>query len=309
MSFNKLRKSWRSAFVRDLGLAVSNLPRFGELLTGDRRDNPQRSELSLESYENTGEVLGAIGEATIPRFFPLRRKPYTRGIVASEGMVKPFPGEMWLYVNGVATSSAVLKANGKELARIFQRPIHLVHNPTDGLLLDLAECVLGRTFNWNTLLTQYVHDVVTRSLCGYSKVVLIGHSQGGIVVADVANALVQSLKDKSLLANLEIYTFASAADEMNAHKQLSEQFGRLVPYYEHFSNGHDFVARIGAIGCRDNIAGQHFVSPDRTGHLLNAHYLPAFEQGEYCQKKSRLFGYTGGKTPEFSEMPVLKSVA
>lgn len=288
MSFNMLRKSWRSAFARDLGLAISNSHQLVDLLTGDRQDDPQRSEFSLASYENTCEVLSALGEAAVPRFFPVRRKPYTRGIVASEGLEKPFPGEMWLYVNGVATGSAVLKANGKELARIFQRPIHLVHNPTDGLVLDLAECVLGRTFNWNTLLTQYVHDVVTRSLAGYSKVVLIGHSQGGIVVADVANKLVNNPENASMLANLEIYTFASAADEMSAHPELSEQFGRLVPYYEHFANGHDFVARIGAIGCRDNIDGQLFTSPDRTGHLLNAHYLAAFEKGEYCGKKSTL---------------------
>ena len=180
-----------------------------------------------------------------------------------------------------------------------------MHNPTDGLLLDLAECVLGRTFNFQTALSEYVLDVVNRALVGYEKVVLIGHSQGGIVVADVANALVRYSQNRELLKNLEVYTFASAADEMLADRELSRTAGRCVPYYEHFANGRDFVARIGVISCREAIAGPLFVNEDRKGHLLNAHYLEAFEKGLFCDGESRLAGYLGGATPEqlFAELP------
>ena len=107
-----------SALLRDLGLALKYAEKLRFLLSGNDGDTPNRPETSTESYENKREARDA-----------------------------PYPGEMWLFVNGVATSSAVIKANGKELARIFQRPIHLVHNPTDGVFLDLAECILGRTLS------------------------------------------------------------------------------------------------------------------------------------------------------------------
>lgn len=294
-----------SALLRDLGLALKHVESLRFLFAGNDGDAPSRPEMSTESYENMREAVDALIEVVVPRFYPIRRKPYSRGAIASEGLDSPYASEMWLFVNGVATSSAVLKANGKELARVFQRPIHLVHNPTDGVLLDLAECILGRTFNFKTALSEYVLDIVSRALVGYSKVVLIGHSQGGIVVADVANALVRYCKDRELLNHLEIYTFASAADEMLADDVLSRTAKRCVPYYEHFANGNDFVAQFGIISCKDAIAGPLYVNEGRKGHLLNAHYLESFEKGEYCDGKSRLFQYVGGGVPEdlFEKLP------
>lgn len=293
------------SFVRDLGFAIAESPELRFLLYPNPDDRPKRSEFSYGSYEDPQEVFSAFVEAAVPAV--PRRKPYTRSIISSEGLKAPYEGEMWLYINGVATSHAVLKANGKELARIFQRPIHLVHNPTDGLVLDLCECILGRTFDFKTGLEQYVLDVITRALIGYSKVVVIAHSQGGIVAANVANELVKHLEDRSLLKNLEIYTFASAADEMLADRKLSRQADQCVPYYEHFANGRDFVARFGVINCKDGIDGELFVEEGRTGHLLNAHYLPAFERGAYCAGKSRLFEYIGGRQPRdlFRQRPQL----
>ncbi len=303
--YEKTFRERRSALLRDLGLALKHADSLRFLFTGNDGDAPKRPETSTESYESTREAVDALIEIVVPAFYPVRRQPYSRGAIASEGLDEPYSSEMWLFVNGVATSPAVLKANGKELARIFQRPIHLVHNPTDGVLLDLAECVLGRTFNFKTALSEYVLDIVSRALVGYSKVVLIGHSQGGIVVADVANALVRYCEDRDLLTNLEIYTFASAADKMLADDALSRKASHCVPYYEHFANGHDFVARLGVIGCRDSIAGPLFVNEYRKGHLLNAHYLEAFENGDYCGGKSRLFRYVAGGVPEasFDKLP------
>ncbi len=294
-----------SALFRDLGLALEHVEKLRFLFTGNDGDAPSRPEMSTDSYETPREAVDALIEVVVPRFFPVRRQPYSRGAIASEGLETPYSSEMWLFVNGVATSAAVLKANGKVLARVFQRPIHLVHNPTDGVLLDLAECILGRTFNFKTLLSQYVLDIVSRALVGYSKVVLVGHSQGGIVVADVANALVRDIQDRHLLKNLEIYTFASAADEMLADDALSRSAEHCVPYYEHFANGQDFVAQFGIISCKDAIAGPLFVEEDRKGHLLNAHYLESFEKGDYCGGKSRLFQYVGGGAPAdlFEKLP------
>lgn len=294
------RKPWPSrpkALIRDAWLAAKNAPTLALLARTNKGERPYRSELSPSSYESPLEVAETLSQIVLPRVAPIRRKPYSRAFIASEGLAEPSKSEIWLYVNGVATAPAVLKANGKELARLFQRPIHLIHNPTDSLALDLWECVLGRTFDFKTDLAEYVLDVVARLLRGYERVVLIGHSQGGIVVANVLNSLVRSADDRTRLERLEIYTFGSAADEMLGGCGMQPDDLQDLPYCEHFANGFDFVARFGVIACTSSILGTLFVNESRTGHLLNAHYLPGFELGEYCGKKSRLYQYLGGGTP------------
>ncbi len=121
----------------------------------------------------------------------------------------------------------------------------------------------------------------------------------------MANALVRYCEDRGLLKNLEIYTFAAAADEMLADDLLSRRAKHCVPYYEHFANGQDFVARFGVISCKEAVAGPLFVKENRKSHLLNSHYLESFEKREYCGGKSRLFQYVGGGVPEdlFEKLP------
>lgn len=98
-----------SALLRDLSLALKHSQKLRFLLTGNDGDVPSRPELSTKSYENVREAVDALIEIIVPRFYPVRRQPYSRGAIASEGLDTPFSSEMWLFVNGVATSSAVLK--------------------------------------------------------------------------------------------------------------------------------------------------------------------------------------------------------
>ena len=82
-------------------------------------------------------------------------------------------------------------------------------------------------------------------------------------------------------SNLEVYTFASAAD--------GEQ-KRVGLFQEHFGNEEDFVHRIG-LGAEEYKPSILWRRSGGKGHLLNIHYLNAFKEGRLCNKKSKLYSH------------------
>jgi hypothetical protein len=98
-------------------------------------------------------------------------------------------------------------------------------------------------------------------------VILIAHSQGGIITTGALYRLVSKLTGSRsrLFKKLEVYTFASAATEFNLPQV----------YAEHFFHQRDYVARIGVAGNSKKFSGRIF-NYDATGHLLNTHYLKHF---------------------------------
>jgi len=128
-------------------------------------------------------------------------------------------------------------------------------------------------------------------------VVIVGHSQGTIVSSYIARKLLKDKRYRHHAPKLEIYCIAGVADSFRVDPQMSEHFGRGVPYVEHFANGMDFFCRIGVLAHLERTAGAVFVLPQRTGHLLNDHYLPGLWRGEYCNRRSRLFKYIDGNSP------------
>lgn len=222
--------------------------------------------------------------------------------------VREFPGESWFFINGVATDTDVLRLNGRYLARIFGRPIELIYNPTRGLLADLAECMTGRTFAYASDTADYALERVSDALSDRDseRVILMGHSQGGIIVANVVKGLVARFGgNPDVMGKLEVYTFASASDEIVLDEELSLA-ERLVPFVEHFANTGDLVARLGVLSRRLEIPGRVFTR-EAAGHLLNTHYLPAIEgktgytwrdADDVAHADARLFGYREGRIPE-----------
>ena len=116
------------------------------------------------------------------------------------------------------------------------------------------------------------------------KVVLILHSQGGIEGGLVIDWLLDALP-QNLLHNLEVYTFANAANHFNNPRSTyqSKQNGHVcscgyslsIGYIEHYANAVDIVASIGVlhyINIPNRYLGRLFVRPG-SGHLLNQHYL------------------------------------
>ena len=186
-------------------------------------------------------------------------------------------GEVWVFVNGVTTSRDMAVRNALALNNVFRRTITVVHNPTHGIIADLAECAFARTFDQDCAVTTDLYSEVYMAMLQGKKVKLIGHSQGGIIVSRFLRRLQANQED---YPELEVYTFASGADEDVPVKGV---------YQEHFANTDDFVARIGMIHVQPK-SGTLYLR-DEIGHLLNRDYLEHFAGGYFCGKKSKLFRY------------------
>lgn len=239
------------------------------------------SELNPGNYESTHHFTLAVIAAVFPTYAPFREVPHLPyEVPENEQMLND--NEAWFFLNGICTNISVLRLNGKALADLFHRKIFLMHNPSDGILLDLLECAAGRTMQPVSTLEASVAEILEDALKTHKKVILIAHSQGGIIATGALEKLSENLKTHNLklLSNLEVYTFASAATEF--------KFPKI--YSEHFSHSHDYVAQIGVIGNSKNFSGRKFEYA-ASGHLLNTHYLKHFSANKFLcldAEKSRL---------------------
>ncbi len=216
-----------------------------------------------------------------------------------------YPEEAWIFVNGIGTNDGLARINAEYLSLIFRRPITIIQNATDSILVDIAESVIGKAWRIMTEASAKAYPFLCEALLAPSKkrVVVICHSQGTIIMANVLRALVddefrdvllkegqktkaasrkapelKALGDLDLLQKLEIYTFANAADVMRHAPGLMTAAGHAVPYLEHFANEFDLVARTGILAPRKEkwgikIDGDVYRQAGGWGHNLNLHYL------------------------------------
>jgi len=200
--------------------------------------------------------------------------------------------DRWIFVNGMCLDNNLGGANATQLSKLFQRQVGFFHNPTQGLLFDLFECMVGRTFSFQTPVSRRLAKSLTRYLLNdhYERVVLVCHSQGGIIASSTIALL---LKRKVVgLNKLEVYTFGSAADEFA--QVYDPETGQKYPFYEHYANEGDYISKIGTLHW--DLPGNVFAL-NRTGHFLGDHYLPDFKRGLYkiysgpCNSKSRMYTY------------------
>lgn len=214
--------------------------------------------------------------AVLPIYAPFRAVPHLPYEVPEHG--QPIDdNQAWFFLNGICTDRNVLRLNGKALADLFNRRINLMHNPSDGVALDLLECAFGRTMQIVSTLETSVANILEDALNSHSKVVLIAHSQGGIISTGALYQLTGRLTGtRSMLLNkLEVYTFASAATELDLPQV----------YAEHFYHTRDYVALIGVAGNTRKFSGRLF-HYDASGHLLNAHYLANLRGGKFESEDS-----------------------
>ncbi|KLJ07945.1 hypothetical protein EMPG_16581 [Blastomyces silverae] len=216
---------------------------------------------------------------------------------AEEGIgdsVNDRKGEKWVFVNGVMVGNRGLTYNCARLSRTFGRPITGIHNPTNGLVWDIIECIFQRSFAYNTYSIRYTYDHLKHCLTDPTvhKVVLIAHSQGGIIASMALDLLFTSLPAEDM-AKLEVYTFGSAAahfnNPMRAIQTLStsssgassparrRRSNGVIRYIEHYVNGEDIVPRWGVMYnvrlAKTRYSGRVFIRNGATGHMFNQHYL------------------------------------
>lgn len=286
----------RDAIQKDLSLALRHAWTLPFLLLPHNAESSTKSELDWRSYNTLGDFINVSLQAIVPR----SRASYSYGTIACYPEHYAYTGskEKWFFINGIATSPPIAVLNCLELARVFNRPIHLIHTPTWSAAWDFWDSIIARTFRKDGYLSRPAYDVVKEALATHDKVVIIGHSQGTIVSSYIARKLLKDKQFRHHAPKLEIYCLAGVADSFRLDKQLSERVGRGVPYVEHFANGLDFFCRIGVLAHQEHTAGAIFNIKNRKGHLLNDHYLAGLERGDYCGGKSRLFRYVNGGSPD-----------
>lgn len=189
---------------------------------------------------------------------------------------KNYPNDINIFfINGICCDDKSIDMNVTLLENSFKQKVVPLVNLTNGLISDIKECIYGRTFN------KILHTDIelAQTLIPYlnDKVIVIAHSQGGIIINNIVRYLIEQNID---LSNLEIYTFASASDEL-----VSGDY-----YAEHFANTIDYVSSIGVLEYFYNYQGKLYIH-NTVGHLFFHHYLINFIDKKYCRGKSRLYSY------------------
>jgi len=182
-----------------------------------------------------------------------------------------------LYINGIMSNEKVIMENKKVLTQLFNRPINLLHNVTDSLIMDLMECLIGKQTEDMTEASMITLYTFSKKMLdpNIKKVIVICHSQGTIIVGKVLKNLSKLGLDKNeLLEKLEIYAFANCSSNMT-------YINNSLPYIESFANDNDIVARLGCNCAEDikqfvKIDGPVFIKEDKSGHMFNSHYINNF---------------------------------
>jgi hypothetical protein len=286
--------AWRAAKMQPprlvssvLGLPVTWLPPYRRF-----------SEFQLLDLWQPGRLLRYLANVSLPSL-PLAAPPFgppwlnewffqPSSILQRpdhQGSYTTFPDEAWFFVNGILTNPAVAQLNAAHLASLFHRPITLLHNATAGLLVDLAQCAVGK--QWRRITEPAVkvlpalYDALKRG--DKQRVVVVAHSQGTLIMATVLDLLyalterpvarrrgalglaagpaapvVIPASDQPLhledfepltlaeLGKLELYCFATCANQLRWFRAPARG-RRAVPWLEHFGNEHDLVARLGML--------------------------------------------------------------
>jgi hypothetical protein len=123
------------------------------------------------------------------------------------GGVSSFPDEHWFFINGIATNQDVAKINGAYLAHLFHRPVTVIQNATNSWPVDVYECVIGKGFkdDPDSADSKTMTEPAWRATAAIlealnadqtQRVVVIAHSQGTIILANVLRAVAKALRSK-----------------------------------------------------------------------------------------------------------------
>ncbi|KAF8852723.1 hypothetical protein BDZ45DRAFT_658824 [Acephala macrosclerotiorum] len=137
--------------------------------------------------------------------------------------------EQWIFLNGVAVGKHWLQSNVDRLSLTFRRPVLGIHNPTNGILFDVLQCLIQRNFTYATSDVRSCYAIVKSKLYepNLTKVIFILHSQGAIEGGMIVDWLLQEVP-QDLLGKLEVYTFGNAANHFNnPHLHLLSQAAAL----------------------------------------------------------------------------------
>ena len=123
------------------------------------------------------------------------------------GGFSSFPDEHWFFINGIATNEDVAIFNAAYIAQLFHRPVTVVQNATNSWPVDLFECAIGKGFKDDPdsadrkTMTEPAWRAAAAILEALNagqtrRVIVIAHSQGTIIAANVLRAVAKALQSK-----------------------------------------------------------------------------------------------------------------
>ena len=234
------------------------------------------------------------------------------------------------------TDDNLAQVNAAYISYLFHRPVTLIQNSTDSFAVDMLQCMIGKEWAQMTEPVIKALPVIYDALKSPHKrrVIVIAHSQGTIIIANVLRLLYKLVKppaeealealgaaaefagpeivypdqfplnlddfeplSEEELAKLEVYCFATCANIVDYYPSGERE--RPLPWIEHYGNEFDIVARLGMLAPKPEareirIKGPRYVRQNAWGHLLNEHYLFAIEDK---QKNGRKHGGDGTADP------------
>ncbi|PTL76762.1 hypothetical protein [Vitiosangium sp. GDMCC 1.1324] len=179
-----------------------------------------------------GQLVGAGGK-TFPPGTPLSQIP---GVTPRNN---PNPTQTFVYVNGISNTKDDQFNSMQQIADRTGAKVVGVHNATEGMIADLAQCVKDKLDKGSNPAVDTLADTVYSELKAGRSVHLFAHSQGALVTSralnDVANRLriedgMSKADVEKALGKVDVETFGGAA----AHFPDG-------PKYVHYVNNKDIV--------------------------------------------------------------------
>lgn len=175
--------------------------------------------------------------------------------------------EVILYVNGICTTYDIAKYQAEWISKVTNLPVVLGYNLTDGLVVDLFESMINRTYKReNDASTRLYYELMHLTNL-YKKVHVIGFSQGALITAKS----ILDLCNNTDIKNITYTTFASPCNDFIIPDDIE---------CNHFANALDPVANIGILSHKEYITGNLFIQ-DKKGHLLIVDYLIPLILGKF----------------------------
>ncbi|KAI5802380.1 hypothetical protein FPQ18DRAFT_252040 [Pyronema domesticum] len=191
-------------------------------------------------------------------------------MIESLPKIPEVPGEKWMFINGVMAGRWWVQGAIDEIQRRFGRPVEAIHNRTFGVILDLMQCLIQRDLGLTNGCVKETYKQIRTHLLQrnpanpsqwrYNKVIVLAHSQGGLITSLALDMLFADLADE-VLSRLEVYTFGNAANHFNnppnMYKPENGEAIRFptIKHIEHYANEFDFVSRFGVLAYHPGPSG------------------------------------------------------
>jgi hypothetical protein len=212
---------------------AANLPKwqefravFGDVSDLDNLPSFLRVEFAPDLAHGAGIARRLWALRTVP---VLTFKPETAsGPLVDKGVHNgPFGTERWYFINGILTNAEVAEWNADALSAMFGRPISVWYNASEGVIGDLIESAIGKSFENITEAVDANVEAFIHAICDDSvdRMILISHSQGTLITSVLLKMLEEWLKPPQLIGG-------AGAQKLSNERHIAKRLAGTEPKAE-----------------------------------------------------------------------------